>query len=53
MCVLYRLLLCTGLGRAAQVEEFLSMANWSVLKNPTCRSVEFAPLLCLSLRFAV
>lgn len=27
----------TGLGRVAQVEEFLSMANWSVLKNPSCR----------------
>lgn len=28
-----------GLGRVAQVEEFLSMANWSVLKNPSCRLI--------------
>ena len=25
-----------GLGRFKQAEEFLSLANWSVLKNPGC-----------------
>ena len=25
-----------GLGRFKQAEEFLSLANWSILKNPDC-----------------
>ena len=28
-----------GLGRFKQAEEFLSLANWSILKNPDCRCV--------------